>query len=168
VTANHLDFDAQLAPQPGRHPGGMQPGDSVGAIPHGDPAHDDLPREGLGVARIGPGGRPDGVPGAIRFPGRNYWGWRVRRARCLGSHVSDRPPRVAGEDAPEQPLELGVPGQRLQTLRIAQAGFGIGLASGRLSRVVEHSSVCGLVEGSVLLNVASSPCKNRGLVTESP
>src|SRR5262249_32840365 len=44
VTANHLDVDPQLATQPGRHPGGMQPGDSVGAIPNGDPAHDDLPR----------------------------------------------------------------------------------------------------------------------------
>jgi hypothetical protein len=37
---NHLDLDAQLAPQLGRHPGGMQPGDSVGAIAHGDPVHE--------------------------------------------------------------------------------------------------------------------------------
>ena len=40
ATANHLDLDSQLAAQPGRHPGGIQPGDSVGTIPNSDPTHD--------------------------------------------------------------------------------------------------------------------------------
>ena len=44
----------QLAPELGRHPCGMQPGDSVGAIPNSDPAHDDLPRRILAWLALAP------------------------------------------------------------------------------------------------------------------
>src|SRR5262249_59180959 len=74
ATAHHLDIDSQLAPQPGRHTGGMQPRDSVGAITNGNPAHDDLPRQGLGSAPLGHGGRLHYAPGVIRSRGRTYWG----------------------------------------------------------------------------------------------
>src|SRR5262249_47816749 len=95
VTANHLDLDPQLATQPGRHPGGMQPGDSVGTIPNSDPTHDDLQRilgwlglapEDLPDAPLVPFGSPVGIisdewsvkpwaaplgpPGAGRFGGK--------------------------------------------------------------------------------------------------
>ncbi len=61
ATANHLDLDSQLAAQPGRHPGGMQPGDSVGTIPNSDPTHDDLQRI-LAWLGLAPEDLPDAPP----------------------------------------------------------------------------------------------------------
>ena len=72
VTVDHLDLDPQLAPQLVRHPGGMQRGDSVSAIPNSDPAHDDLPRPVQASLALDHGRRPRGAPGAIRFLSRNY------------------------------------------------------------------------------------------------
>ena len=39
VAAEHLDFGLQLAPKPRRHTDGVQPGDSIRAIAHGNATH---------------------------------------------------------------------------------------------------------------------------------
>ena len=39
---DHGDVLGELAPEPRRHPGGVQAGESVGAVADGDPCHEDL------------------------------------------------------------------------------------------------------------------------------
>src|SRR5262245_4773838 len=106
MTANHLDLDPQVASKPGHHPGGMQPGDSVGAISNGDSTHDDLSRRNLAILGLPP--KDDrGRPWCHSFPGSELLGTEGPSSPYPGVALKRNRPAWSVEEFPIAPPAPG-------------------------------------------------------------